>query len=127
MPGPSVGAGPHTVRFASGSALPGGAAAAGALLYVGVLMMSNVKNIDFSSPKNAVPAFITIAMMPFAYSITDGIGLGLITFVIISILSYLVDLIKYAIGKGTKPKWEISVVAIVVTILFLVYFLVPTV
>ena len=103
------------------------AAAAGALLYVGVLMMSNVKNIDFSSPKNAVPAFITIAMMPFAYSITDGIGLGLITFVIISILSYLVDLIKYAIGKGTKPKWEISVVAIVVTILFLVYFLVPTV
>lgn len=103
------------------------AAAAGALLYVGVLMMSNVKNIDFSSPKSAVPAFVTIAMMPFAYSITDGIGLGLITYVIISIFTFFINLIKYACHKGEKPKWEISVVAIVVTALFLVYFLVPTV
>ena len=78
-----------------------------ALLYVGVLMMSNVKNIDFSSPKSAVPAFVTIAMMPFAYSITDGIGLGLITYVIISIFTFFIDLIKYACHKGEKPKWDI--------------------
>ena len=50
------------------------AAAASALIYVGVLMMSNVKNIDFSNIKNAVPAFLTIIIMPLAYSITTGIG-----------------------------------------------------
>lgn len=103
------------------------AAAAGALLYVGVLMMSNVKSIDFSSPKSAVPAFVVIAMMPFTYSITKGIGLGLIVYVVICLFSYLIDLVKYWAGKGDRPKWEISIVALVVTVLFLVYFLVPTV
>ncbi len=103
------------------------AAAAGALLYVGVLMMSNVKNIDFSTPKAAVPAFVTIAMMPLSYSITNGIGLGLITYVIIALFTFLIDVIKYACNKGEKPKWEISIVALIVTALFLVYFLVPTI
>ncbi|MCH5161808.1 MAG: NCS2 family permease, partial [Clostridiales bacterium] len=45
------------------------AAAAGALIYVGVLMMGQVKNIDFSDIRVAVPAFLTIIMMPIAYSI----------------------------------------------------------
>lgn len=103
------------------------AAAAGALLYVGVLMMSNVKNIDFSSPISAVPAFMTIAMMPFTYSITDGIGIGLLTYVLISLFAYIIDFIKYFSKKGNKPKWNISIVAIVVSLLFLVYFLVPTI
>lgn len=103
------------------------AAAAGALLYVGVLMMSNVKNIDFTSPKSSVPAFVVIAMMPFTYSITKGIGLGLIVYVVMCLFSYVIDLVKYWTKKGEKPKWEVSVVALVVTALFLVYFLVPTV
>ncbi len=105
------------------------AAAASALIYVGVLMMANVKNIDFSSIKNAVPAFLTIVIMPFAYSITKGIGVGLISYVILSVVIYLVDLIKYCSNKEKyeKPKFEVSVVAIVVTCLFLFYFLMPTV
>lgn len=102
------------------------AAAAGALMYVGVLMMSNVKSIDFSDPKESVPAFVTILMMPLTYSITNGIGLGLIAYVVISLFVFLIKLIKYACGKAEKPKWEISIVAIVITALFLVYFLVPT-
>ena len=102
------------------------AAAAGALMYVGVLMMSNVKSIDFSDPKESVPAFVTIAMMPLTYSITNGIGLGLIAYVVISLFVFFIKLIKYACGKAEKPKWEISIVAIVITALFLVYFLVPT-
>ena len=106
------------------------AAAASALIYVGVLMMSNVKNIDFSNIKNAVPAFLTIIIMPLAYSITTGIGLGLISYVLLAVAIYVIDLIKYALnkkkgGEVEKPKWDVSTVAIVVCILFLVYFLLP--
>lgn len=107
------------------------AAAAGALMYVGVLMMSGVKNIDFGNIKNAAPAFLTIIMMVLTYSITKGIGIGIISYVIIQVVTYLVDLIKYASCKNKenadKPHLEISVVLWVVVVLFLVYFLVPTV
>lgn len=103
------------------------AAASGALMYVGVLMMSNVKSIDFSSPLNAVPAFITIIMMPLAYSITTGIGMGIISYVLINSIAWVVEFIQYKLGKKEeKPKWNISVVCLVIFILFLVYFFVPT-
>ncbi|MCR5350665.1 MAG: NCS2 family permease [Acholeplasmatales bacterium] len=103
------------------------AAAASALIYVGVLMMGNVKEIDFKNPLNAVPAFITILTMPLTYSITTGIGLGIITYVILNCIAYVVGLLLYALGKTEeKPKWNISIVCLVVFALFLVYFLVPT-
>lgn len=103
-------------------------AAAGALIYVGVLMMSNVVNIDFKNIKNAVPAFVTIVTMVLAYSITKGIGIGIITYVLINVFTYLVDLVKYLFNKenNEKPKLELSVVILVVFALFLVYFFVPT-
>ncbi len=107
------------------------AAAAGALIYVGILMMGNVKNIDFSSIKNAAPAFLTIAMMVLTYSITKGIGIGIISYVLTASICYLVELIKYSCAKDktnlVKPKWEVSIVAIVVSLLFVVYFIVPSV
>ena len=107
------------------------AAAAGALIYVGVLMMGNVKNIDFSSIKNAAPAFLTISMMVLTYSITKGIGIGIISYVLISVIVFLVDLVKYAVNKNkenaVKPKWEVSIVSLVVFALFIVYFIVPVV
>lgn len=106
------------------------AAAAGALIYVGVLMMSNVKNIDFHDIKVAVPAFLTIIMMPLAYSITTGIGVGMIAYVLINLIAYVVDIIKYAVVKGkdstaVKPKWNISVVLAIITVLFILYFFLP--
>lgn len=107
------------------------AAAAGALIYVGVLMMSNVKNIDFSDLRVAVPAFLTIIMMPLAYSITDGIGIGMISYVLINIICYVVDIIKYAVAskKGNtavaKPKWNVSIVLGIITVLFILYFFLP--
>lgn len=107
------------------------AAAAGALIYVGVLMMGNVKNIDFKDIRNAATSFLTIVMMLLTYSITKGIGIGIITYVCVTFICYIVDVIKYAINKNkqevSKPKLEISVVTLVVFILFLVYFFVPTV
>ena len=111
-----------------------GAATASALIYVGVLMMkNNVKSVDFSNYINATAAFLTIVIMVVSYSITKGIGIGLISYTIMSALSYVVEIIKYAVLKKKaadgevveKPKWEVSIVALVVTVLFLVYFFVP--
>jgi AGZA family xanthine/uracil permease-like MFS transporter len=99
------------------------AAAASALVYVGVLMMKSVVNIDFKSVKNAIPAFLTIIAMPLSYSITSGIGVGIVSYVLLSLIIYVVDLIKYAMKKADKPKFELSIVMIVVFGLFLVYFL----
>ena len=106
-------------------------AAAGALIYVGVLMMGSVVKIDFNDLRIALPAFVTIVMMPLTYSITSGIGLGVISFVVINGLCYLIDLIKYAATnkknlEAVKPKWTISVVMLIITAFFLVYFFVPT-
>ena len=107
------------------------AATASALIYVGVLMMkNNVKNIDFSHAVNATSAFLTVVVMVLSYSITKGIGVGMISYTVMTAIAYLIDLIKYAIQKknnpeAQKPKWEVSVVAIVVTVLFLAYFFVP--
>lgn len=104
-------------------------AAACALIYVGVLMMGNVVNIDFKDVRGAAVSFITIIMMVLTYSITKGIGMGVVSYVFIYLVCYLVDLIRYRIQKDKypKPKFEISIVSLVVFVLFLVYFTVPTV
>ncbi len=106
-----------------------GAATAAALIYVGVLMMkNNIKSIDFSNAINATAAFLTVVVMVLSYSITKGIGIGLLSFTVMSVLAYVIDVIKYAITKkGEKPAWNVSVVAIIISLLFCVYFFVPTV
>lgn len=60
-----------------------GAATAPALVVVGFLMMQSVTGIDFRDPTEGIPAFLTIVMMPFAYSIADGIVYGLLSYVIL--------------------------------------------
>ena len=104
-----------------------GAATAAALIYVGVLMMkNNVQSVDFSNAIYATSAFLTIVVMVLSYSITKGIGIGMISFTIMSSIAYAIDAIRYSGNKkGEAPKWEVSVVALVVTVLFLVYFFVP--
>ena len=58
------------------------AATAPALIFVGYLMMKSVVNIKFDDPTEGVPAFITIMVMPFSYSISKGIAWGIIAYVI---------------------------------------------
>lgn len=58
-------------------------AATPALVVVGVLMMRQISNIDFSRLEMAVPAFLTITLMPFTYSITNGVGAGFISYVVL--------------------------------------------
>ena len=102
------------------------AAAASALVYVGVLMMKgNVKNIDLGNTVSATAAFLTISVMVLSYSITKGIGVGMVAYTVMSIVSYVVELVKSLIKKEEKPEWKISTVSIIVSVLFLVYFFVP--
>ena len=62
------------------------AATAPVLVIVGLFMMSPIKNIDFDDYSESIPAFITIIMMPMAYSISDGILLGMISYVVLNVL-----------------------------------------
>ena len=83
-------------------------ACAAALIYVGVLMMSNVRTIDWDDPAAAVPGFMTVAFMPLTYNISYGIAFGLISYVFIKIFT----------GKIK----EINVGTWVITILFALMF-----
>ncbi|MBK8448249.1 MAG: NCS2 family permease [Micropruina sp.] len=83
-------------------------AAAPALVFVGFLMMSQVVHIDWEDPEQGIPAFFTMALMPFTYSITAGIGAGFIAYA----------LIKLVLGKSRDVHWLIYLVAG----LFVVYF-----
>jgi AGZA family xanthine/uracil permease-like MFS transporter len=84
-------------------------AASTALVVVGFLMMTSVRTIDWTDYEIAIPAFLTIVLMPFTYSISNGIGAGLITYV----------LMKLAKGKAR----EVHPLLYGVAALFVVYFL----
>lgn len=79
-------------------------AAAGALIYVGVLMTSSLARVTWDDLTEAVPAFVTAVMMPFSFSITEGIALGFISYVVMKL--------------GTGRWREISPCVIVVALLF---------
>jgi AGZA family xanthine/uracil permease-like MFS transporter len=61
-------------------------AATPALVVVGFLMMQQVKGISWDDLEIAIPAFLTIVLMPFTYSITAGIGAGFVVYVVIKIV-----------------------------------------
>ena len=67
-------------------AIPGQATAA-TLILVGVMMMHDVRKVDFSDYVTGIPCFICIVMMPMAYSISDGILMGVISYMLIHLLS----------------------------------------
>ena len=58
-------------------------ATSGALIFVGILMVSSLMKVNWSDLTDATPAFITALMMPFAFAITEGVALGFISYVIL--------------------------------------------
>ncbi|MEU8571308.1 NCS2 family permease [Streptomyces pathocidini] len=85
-----------------------GQVAAAALVVIGAMMMMNARHVDWSDRAVAIPVFLTVALMPFTYSITAGVGAGVISF----------TAIKTAQGKWREPgafMWALTAV-------FLVYF-----
>lgn len=79
-----------------------GFATAPALLFVGVLMIHGITNIDWDDITEAVPAFLTIVFMPFTYSIADGIAMGFISYAIIKLLT----------GKAKTVPYMVWIVAV---------------
>ncbi|MFE1204239.1 NCS2 family permease [Streptomyces sp. NPDC058762] len=87
-------------------------AATPALIAVGFLILAgSIKEIDWSDFTIAIPAFVTMLMMPFTYSITNGIGMGFITF----------SVLRLAAGRGR----DVPVAMHVVSAVFAFYYLMP--
>ena len=83
-------------------------AAAPALVVVGALMVRQIRDIDFTDFSIALPAFLTIVVMPFTYSIANGIGAGFISYVLLR--------------TATGPPWQVHPLMWVVALAFLGYF-----
>lgn len=64
-----------------------GAATAPVLVLVGVMMMTSVRGVEFNDYSEAIPAFLCIIFMPLAYSISDGIVIGMISYVLLNLLT----------------------------------------
>jgi len=86
-------------------------ATAPALIIVGFYMMSVARDVAWDDYEEAIPAFVTMLVMPFTWSITNGIGSGFITYVVIKLLN----------GHGGRVHWMLYLAAAA----FAVYFLVP--
>lgn len=86
------------------------AATAPALVLVGLFMLSPIKKLDLDDYTEAIPAFLTIIMMPLAYSIADGIAFGMISYVLLKLLS----------GKAK----QVSPVMYILAVLFIIKFVV---
>jgi len=86
-------------------------ATAPALIMVGFLMIGSLMKIDFTDMTEAIPAFICMIAMPFLYSISEGISLGIISYVVLNLFT----------GKAKEKK--ISVVMYVLSILFILKYI----
>lgn len=87
-----------------------GAATAPALILVGAMMMTPIKNIEFDDFTESIPVFLTIVMMPLTYSISEGILFGVLSYVILKLL--------------TGKLKDITIVTAILAILFLLKFLI---
>lgn len=92
------------------AALIPGCATAAALVYVGILMMNCVRSIDWLNTDTAVPAFLTVAMMPMTYNISYGIAFGVISYIFISLFT----------GKAKEIKVGTWVIGVLFAIMFFV-------
>jgi AGZA family xanthine/uracil permease-like MFS transporter len=84
-------------------------ATAAALIYVGVLMMRNFAKVDMQDTASSVPAFMALIVMVLSYSISNGIGVGAITYVLITLLS----------GKYKKKDIVVTIIALLFVARFL--------
>jgi AGZA family xanthine/uracil permease-like MFS transporter len=84
------------------------AATSAALIIVGVLMLQSVKEIDFSDYVIGIPAFLTIALMPFTYNIANGISFGIVSYVLLAFVANLAG------DKKHRIHWLMWVLFVIV-------------
>lgn len=90
------------------TAIPGSAVCP-ALVIVGLFMLSPIKDIPLDDMSEAIPAYLTMILMPVTYSISNGILLGLISYVVLNICS----------GKAKKVSWFMAVLALLFVLKFI--------
>ncbi|WP_334076085.1 MULTISPECIES: NCS2 family permease [Paenibacillus] len=90
------------------AALIPGSATAAALIIVGVLMVQSIREIDFQDMVVAIPAFLTITMMPFSYNIANGISFGIVFYVVLASIANLRSKTKY------KIHWMMWILAVLI-------------
>ena len=90
------------------TAIPGSAVCP-ALVIVGLFMLSPIKDIPLDDMSEAIPAYLTMILMPVTYSISNGILLGLISYVVLNICS----------GKAKKVSWFMAVLAVLFVLKFI--------
>ena len=86
------------------------AATSPVLVLVGLMMITCIKDIDFEDYSEAIPAFICMLFMPLAYSISDGIVLGLVSYVLINLLC----------GKFKKLSWPMVILSVIFVLKFFI-------
>lgn len=95
-----------TIFFSPLASLVPSYATAGALIFVGILMASSLIEVKWDDLTEATPAFITTVMMPFTYSITEGIAFGFISYCVM----------KLGTGRGKEinaPVWVVSILFLI--------------
>jgi AGZA family xanthine/uracil permease-like MFS transporter len=97
-----------TLLFTPIAAIVPAQAAAPALVVIGGMMVAQCRNIPWNDTDYTIPVFLTVALIPFTYSITNGVGAGLIAYV----------LIKTCKGKWREAGWILTVLALVFTVYF---------
>jgi AGZA family xanthine/uracil permease-like MFS transporter len=84
------------------------AAAAPALVLVGSMMLAGLKEIDWSEPEAALPAFLTLVGIPLSYSIADGLGLGVVSYAALRLLR----------GRAKRSEWLVYLLAALFVVRF---------
>jgi AGZA family xanthine/uracil permease-like MFS transporter len=77
------------------------AATAPALIIIGAMMVGSIAEVDWADPLLAIPAFLTLVMIPLTYSIANGLGIGITSFALLRLFS----------GKATRKDWLLFVLA----------------
>ena len=97
------------------TAIPGFATAP-ALIFVGFLMVSSIVKINFSDLREAIPAYLAVIAMPLFYSISEGIAIGVVSYVVINVVCNLIS----------DEKKKITVLMYVLAVLFVLkYIFIP--
>jgi AGZA family xanthine/uracil permease-like MFS transporter len=87
-----------------------GSATAAALIVVGVLMMQSVREIDFTDFTIAIPAFLTIVLMPFTYNIANGVSFGILSYVVLAAIG------QFSGKSEHKVHWLMWILAVLIVL-----------
>jgi AGZA family xanthine/uracil permease-like MFS transporter len=95
-------------------------------IYLSMTHLSILKKIDFLQLRQSLPSYLTIVGIVFFYSVNNGICVGVLSFVVINIIAYVFDVVRYFMNKlAFLPKFPITFMNLIWAMIFIVEFFVP--